>query len=180
MLSSFNWADWIIVGILTMSALISLIRGFVREALSLASWAAAFVVAVAFHDKMFALLETVIEKDYVRDILAYVLLFAGTLIVGSIVTYLLGEIVRRTGLSGTDRLLGMIFGAARGAIVVLVLVIFLPSLLIDIEQDQWWKESQLIPQFMMVRDWSEQTFGEVSDWVSGLVAEHREPVREQL
>ncbi len=180
MLASFNWADWAILGILASSALISLIRGFVKEALSLTSWAVAFVVALTFHDKMYALLESLIEKAYLRDILAYVVLFAGTLIVGTLITYLLSEVIKRTGLSGTDRLLGMIFGAARGVIVILVILILLPSMLTDIDQDQWWKDSQLIPHLLMMRDWSEQTFGEVSGWLSELVAEHRQIVQDKL
>lgn len=172
MLTSFNWADWAIIGIIAASALISLVRGFVREALSLASWAAAFFVAVAFHAPMSAMLESLVEKVYLREILAYVLLFAGTLVVGSLLTYLIAEMVKRTGLSGTDRLLGMMFGTARGLIVVLATVVLLPSLLTGIEQDQWWQDSQLIPEFMMMRHWSEQTFNDLVSWGSSFFSSH--------
>lgn len=173
MISSFNWADWAILAILGMSALISLIRGFVKEALSLTSWAVAFVVTMTFHANMVALLENLIEKEYVREIAAYVVLFAGTLAIGSLIIYLLGELVKRTGLSGTDRLLGMIFGVARGVIVVVALLVILPSMLTGIDKDEWWQESQLIPHFLVMSEWSQQTFGELSEWASTLVAEHR-------
>lgn len=173
MLSNFVWVDWAIIGILIASALISLIRGFIKEALSLAFWAVAFVVALTFHQQMLALLEPAISKLYVRELVAYVTLFAGTLIIGAIITYLLSEFVRKTGLGGTDRLLGMIFGVARGVIIVVALLIVAPKLLTEVDQDPWWQESRLIPHFMLLKDWSEQSFGDVSAWVSGLVADHR-------
>ncbi|WP_343067471.1 CvpA family protein [Litorivivens lipolytica] len=165
--------DWAILGILSVSAIISLIRGFVKEALSLAFWAVAFVVSMTFHSQMMQLLENAIERVYLRELVAYVSLFAGTLLVGAMTTYLLSEFVKKTGLGGTDRLLGMIFGAARGVIVVVALLVIAPKLLTDIDQDSWWRESQLIPHFMLLKDWSEQSFNDVSAWISSLVAEHR-------
>ncbi len=173
MLSDFLWVDWAILGILSVSAIISLIRGFVKEALSLAFWAVAFVVSMTFHSQMMQLLESAIERVYLRELVAYISLFAGTLLVGAMTTYLLSEFVKKTGLGGTDRLLGMIFGAARGVIVVVALLVIAPKLLTDIDQDAWWQESQLIPHFMLLKDWSEQSFSEVSAWISSLVAEHR-------
>ena len=174
MLSSFLWVDWLIVGILGVSAIISLIRGFIKEALSLAFWAVAFVVTLTFHQQMMALLDPAIEKVYLRELVAYASLFVGTLIVGSLITYLISQFVHKTGLGGTDRLLGMVFGAARGVIVVVALLVVLPKLLTDVDKDVWWQESRLIPHFMLLKDWSEQSFGEVSNWVSSLVAEHRQ------
>lgn len=173
MLTSFNWADWAILGIVVVSSLISLLRGFVREALSLVSWAAAFFVALAFHTPMVGLLESMVEKPYLRDILAYVLLFTGTLVLGSLATHVIAELVKRTGLSGTDRLLGMIFGATRGMIVVLALLVLMPSPLTDIDKDPWWQQSQLIPEFLLMRDWSQQTFNDLIGWLSSLVDNHR-------
>lgn len=170
MLSTFNWADWAILAVISASALISLIRGFVKEALSLLSWAVAFFMAVAFHPQAAALLEPLIDKIYLREILAYVLVFITTLVLGSLVTHIIAVMVKRTGLSGTDRLLGMIFGTARGLIVVLAVLVLLPSMLAGVENDQWWKESQLIPEFLLMKDWSEQSFNDVVNWGSSLLS----------
>ena len=170
MLSTFNWADWAILAVISASALISLIRGFVKEALSLLSWAVAFFMAVAFHPQAVALLEPLIDKIYLREILAYVLVFITTLVLGSLVTHIIAVMVKRTGLSGTDRLLGMIFGTARGLIVVLAVLVLLPSMLAGVENDQWWKESQLIPEFLLMKDWSEQSFIDVVNWGSSLLS----------
>jgi membrane protein required for colicin V production len=169
-LSTFNWADWAILAVVSASALISLIRGFVKEALSLLAWAIAFFVTVAFHPQAVAFLEPLIDKIYLREILAYILLFVATLVAGSLITYFIVVLVKRTGLSGTDRLLGMIFGTARGLIVVLAALVLLPSLLTGVENDQWWKESQLIPEFLLMKDWSEQSFNDVVNWGSSLLS----------
>lgn len=173
MLSTFNWADWAIIAVISASALISLIRGFVKEALSLLSWAVAFFVAVAFHPQAVTLLESLVDKIYLREILAYILVFIIALVLGSLVTHIIAVMVKRTGLSGTDRLLGMMFGTARGLIVVLAVLILLPSLLMGVEDDQWWKDSQLIPEFLLMKEWSEQSFNDVVNWGSSLLSSQR-------
>ncbi|MEJ2416810.1 MAG: CvpA family protein [Exilibacterium sp.] len=160
-----NWADWTIVAILAVSSLISLKRGFVREALSLANWGIAFVVAMTFREALAQLLAHYIDTPSVREMLAFAILFAATLIVGAMVNHLISEVVRMTGLSGTDRLFGMIFGMARGVIVVLAIILLLPPL-VPIDQDSWWQHSVLIPQFLLLEDWSRETVTDLSALVS--------------
>lgn len=94
-----------------------------------------------------------IEIPSLRVIAGCTILFVATLMLGALVNYLIGELVRVTGLSGTDRFLGMVFGAARGALLIVVLV-GLVSLAPAVEQDLWWQKSILIPHFLMVADWS--------------------------
>ncbi|WP_185236232.1 CvpA family protein [Teredinibacter franksiae] len=147
-----NWADWVILAILVVSSLISLKRGFVKEALSMANWVLAFIVAMTFGDQLSSLLVNQIDTPSVRDMVAFGLLFAATLIVGAMVNYLIGELVRMTGLSGTDRLFGMIFGLVRGFIVVMAILLLVPGL-IPIDQDGWWRQSLLIPHLMEFEDW---------------------------
>lgn len=162
-----NWADWTIVGILAVSSLISLKRGFVKEALSLVNWVAAFVIAMTFRDPLAHLLAESVQTPSIREMLAFALLFAATLIVGAMVNYLVGELVRMTGLSGTDRLFGMIFGMARGVIVVVAILILLPPI-VPVHQDPWWAQSSLIPQFLMLEDWARETASQASRLISEL------------
>jgi membrane protein required for colicin V production len=159
-----NWADWTILAILAVSSLISLKRGFVKEALSLAVWVVAFVVAMTFRDQLATLLVNSIATPSVRDMVAFGILFAATLIVGAMVNYLIGELVRMTGLSGTDRLFGMIFGMARGVIVVMAVLLLVPPV-IPIDKDPWWQQSSLIPHFMSLEAWSRQLAGQIADMV---------------
>lgn len=148
---SFNWADYVIIAIMVLSVLISLVRGFVREALSLASWALAFIVALKFHPYMSILLEHLIHSGGLRTICAFGLLFVGVLILCAILTFMLSALVTKTGLSGTDRLLGAIFGAARGILVISALL--LVAQLTPSPQSSWWKESVLVPHFSPIENW---------------------------
>lgn len=151
-----NWADWIIVAIIALSSLISLKRGFIREALSLAIWGAALIISMLFQDSLAYLLEDHIELASLRRIVAVGILFASTLILGSLISYLCAELIRMTGLTGTDRMLGMIFGFLRGSIIVVLLVMFLPPLL-HVDKDPWWQQSLLIPHFAMLEGWVTET-----------------------
>jgi membrane protein required for colicin V production len=162
-----NWADWTILGILVLSALISLKRGFVKEALSLATWVAAVIIAILFSDRLAILLIDQIETPSIRELVAFALLFIATLLVGAMVGYVIGALVRITGLSGTDRLLGMLFGLARGFVVVMALLIFLPQIL-PLEQDQWWHESLLIPHFLEFETWARAVAGQTVQFFSSL------------
>ena len=148
-----NLADGVILFIIAVSALISVRRGFMREAFSLVTWVAAFVVARLFGPGLEVMLEPSIDTPSVRMAVAFGSLFAATLIVGALINHLLGELVRVTGLSGTDRLFGMVFGAVRGMVVVIVLVALAGPMFVE---DAWWQQSMLVPQFAMMEDWSRQ------------------------
>jgi len=149
---TFAWVDWLIIGIVAVSALISLTRGFVKEALSLVTWVVAGLVAWAFGGALAELLVGYIETPSLRVITACAILFVLTLILGGLINYLIGQLVLVTGLTGTDRFLGMVFGAARGVLLVVVAVGLLS--LAPVEADTWWRESELIPHFLLVADWS--------------------------
>ena len=167
MVLPLNWADWTILGILAVSSLISIKRGFIKEALSLVTWLAAVIIAVSFRDQLGTLLENIIETPSLRPTAASVMLFVGTLIVGGLTGYLVGELVKISGLSGTDRLLGMIFGLARGAIVVLVILMFLPKI-VPVDRDPWWQASRLIPPFLSFEDKARAGAGELYESVLDL------------
>lgn len=162
-----NWADWAIIGIFSLSCFIGLIRGFVREALSLVIWIAAVLVARLFGGQLEALLVDHIETPSVRLMTAYAVLFISTLLLGAMVSYLIGVLVRATGLSGTDRLLGMVFGTARAFIIIMAIMILLPGF-IPVNEDDWWKQAQLIPHFQACEGWVVEAYGEVSQWVHSL------------
>lgn len=141
--------DWIILGVLAISTLMSVRRGFVKEALSLLTWIAAVIVARLFAGQFAVLLENSIETASLRLGAAYLVLFVGTLIVGGMVNFLVGEFVKMTGLTGTDRFLGMFFGLARGALFVTLAVAGL-HYLAPVKEDQWYQESRLIPEIVVL------------------------------
>jgi membrane protein required for colicin V production len=145
-----NWADYCIIAVLALSVLIGLWRGLIAEVMALACWAAAFWVAWMFGDKLAALF-TSIEVPSVRLLLGYGLCFLGVLVAGALVAFVLRKLVAGSGLSGTDRLLGMIFGLARGVLLVLLAVLLLGFT--PFPKDPWWQQSQLMPGFQNGAEW---------------------------
>lgn len=158
-----NEIDWIIAGVLGFSGLVSLLRGFVKEALSLILWVVALVLAISLSPRLSYLLSDWLAHETLRMIAAFLLLFVGTLIVGGLVNQLIASLVSKAGLGPLDRLLGMGFGILRGAIIVLACLIVVPPI-IAVEEQPWWGESVLIPQFLLLEDWALQTFGDLARW----------------
>ena len=145
------WLDIVILGIILLSALISLVRGFVREAFSLAVWVLAFWVSWSFFRDLEVPLQAWIESPTVRLGVAFAVLMIATLVVGGLVNFLIIQLVQRTGMSGTDRLIGMVFGAARGVLLVAVLVLL--AGLTPMPEEDWWLESSLIGYFQELSYW---------------------------
>jgi membrane protein required for colicin V production len=165
----FTTVDWAILAIVAISALISLKRGFVKEALSLLTWIIAGVVAWMFGGSLSQYLVNYIETPSARVIAGCTIMFVATLLVGAMINFLIGELIRVTGLSGTDRFLGMVFGAARGGLLVVIAAGLLS--LGPVQQDQWWQQSRLLPQFVMVADWSKNLIlGISSKWLASGVS----------
>ena len=163
---NFTWVDWAIVAVIVISSLISLKRGFVKEALSLLTWIIAGVVAWMFGGALSHHLAGFISTPSAQVIAACAILFVATLLVGALVNFLIGELVRVTGLSGTDRFLGMVFGTARGGLLIVVLIGLLS--LAPVQEDLWWRESALVPHFLLIADWSKNLIlGFGSQWVAG-------------
>jgi membrane protein required for colicin V production len=145
------WLDYVLIIIIVVSALISLMRGFVREAFSLAIWILAFWISWSFFRELAMQFEAWIDSPTVRLGVAFGLLMLATLMVGGLVNYLLIQLVERTGMTGTDRFVGMIFGAARGVLVVSVLVLL--AGLTSFPQESWWNESRMVPYFEELAFW---------------------------
>jgi membrane protein required for colicin V production len=153
-----NGADLAILAIGLISMLVSLFRGFVREAFSLLVWIAAGYIALRASGPLALEMSPWIEIPSVRVIVAFVGVFLTVLVVGALCNYLLGKLVSSTGLSGTDRLLGAIFGVLRGAAIVLVAVIV--ARFTPFPNDPWWQQSRLLPEFERIAIWAVSQFPE--------------------
>ncbi len=146
-----NWFDYAIIVALALSVLVGLWRGFIGEVMALVCWVLAFWVAWMFGPVLAEQFSASISVPSVRVMLGYAVCFVAVLIAGAIVSYLLRKLVSGSGLSGTDRLLGMVFGLARGfALVVLVIVLmkFTPVI-----RDDWWQQSRMLPTFERSASW---------------------------
>ncbi|MGX2957532.1 CvpA family protein [Ursidibacter arcticus] len=149
--------DFIIIGIVFFSVLVSLWRGFVEEVMSLAGWIIAFFIASKFYPAMANLLLQIDSvylqnSEYLRNGIAAAILFIAVLIVSGIINALIGQLVSKTGLSGTDRVLGAGFGILRGIFIVAAILFFLDTFT-SFAQSELWKESKLIPHFDFIVKW---------------------------
>jgi membrane protein required for colicin V production len=145
------WVDIAILVIVSISALVSLLRGLIKEVLSLLAWVLAFWVAITFADPFAGAFAGHIETPSLRLVVAFLILFIATLLVAGLVNFLIGKLVAKTGLSGTDRVLGMVFGIVRGIAVVAILVLL--AGLTRVPQDPWWSQSMFIHHFQTLATW---------------------------
>ena len=143
-----NWIDFVILGVIGFSAMISVVRGFVKEALSLVIWFGAFFIASQYYEKL-AVYFSKIEDDMFRKGAAIAALFVATLIVGAVVNYVIAQLVQKTGLSGTDRVLGVVFGTLRGVLIVAACLFFVDAFT-TLPNSGWWEKSVLIPEFSRI------------------------------
>ncbi len=142
------WVDYAIIAILVVSAGISVLRGFLREAISLLGWVFAFWLALTFADDVSGLFARYVSQPSIRHALAFFTIVVATLIVTAIVMYFVRLAVDKTEITGTDRALGIVFGIARGIVIVAILVLF--AGLTALPQDAWWRESTFLPHFQVL------------------------------
>jgi len=145
-----NFADYCIIAVLGLSVLMGLWRGFIGEVLALACWAVAFWVAWEFGPRLAAAFSG-IDAPSVRLLLGYAICFIAVLIAGAIVSFLMRKLVAGSGLTGSDRLLGMVFGLMRGLVLVTLIVLLLGFT--PLPRDPWWHQSQLLPTFQEGAHW---------------------------
>ena len=143
--------DFIILGIIAFSGIISIFRGFVREALSIITWILAFWVAWHFGQELSLLLTPYIRNAMLRYPAAFIGLFVLTMILGGLLNYLLAQLVDKSGLSGTDRVLGLLFGLLRGILIIGIMLLIMR--LTPAPKQEWWTESRLVPVFMPLEAW---------------------------
>jgi membrane protein required for colicin V production len=161
-----NWTDGVILAILVLSILIGLMRGLIAELLSLVVWIAAFWLASTFGADVGDLFRNSISLPMARVSLGYGICFFGVLLLGAILRYATRRLLWSTGLSGIDRVLGIVFGFLRGALVV-TLIVFLVGLT-GLTRESWWQQSVLLPQFQGTAAWLGQN-------IPASVADHLHP-----
>jgi membrane protein required for colicin V production len=135
--------DYLILGVIVVSMLIGAWRGFFPEVLSLLGWIVGIWIAWEYAPVLEPRLADKIPSPVLSLWIARFALFAGVLIVFSVVTELVSLAIERTRLTGANRALGLVFGFARGLVVVGVLTIF--AQILELSHETWWRESKLIP-----------------------------------
>lgn len=147
----FQWVDLIIVAVIGLSALTGLFRGFIKELIALVVWVVAIWVGYNYTHSLDPWLQPYIMDKSVRSIIAFLIILVGVLIAGGIVNAILSRIITGTGLGGMDKILGMVFGFARGAFIVALIIAILA--MTSLPYQQYMQGSRLYPQLIPVVNW---------------------------
>jgi len=143
--------DMLIVGVIGVSALIGMFRGFFPELLSLLTWVIAVWSGWNFSDLVEPYLSTKLNSPFLELWVSRGVIFVAVLLIGGLIGQIVALTIRKTGLSGTDRSLGLLFGLVRGALIFGVVVLFAGSL--NLSSEPWWQESRVIPYGIQIADW---------------------------
>lgn len=141
-LTAFDVAVLVIVG---LSGLLALVRGATREALTMAAWVGALVVAYYGFGYVRELAQKTIEIRWLADVVALVVVFVVPLITFKTVASAIAEHVAEGGFGMADRLVGMVFGVARGAVIACALYLAVGLLVEPEAQPAWITEAALLP-----------------------------------
>ena len=136
-----NGLDVVLVAFTALSMLFAFVRGVVRELIARATWITAFVVAIAYAEPVAGLFARLDMTPAAKHVLAFALLLITVLVAGALAAWLLSGVVRAIGLGFVDRMLGAVFGLARG--LVFVVVFALIAGVTALPRQDWWQNSTL-------------------------------------
>jgi len=138
-----NGIDYAIIGLMLISIGVGVLRGATREVMNIVGWLLAFILAHSFAANLAPLFSDWVGEPVARTVLAWAALFLSALIVSSLITSLLTEVIKKLGLSTLDRGVGSLIGVARGLLLLLAITLALG--LTKIPQHPLWKEAALTP-----------------------------------
>ena len=138
-----TWIDYAIIAICVASAAFGYWRGFVKEAIALATWLLAILLAWQGAWLIEDRLGDWESAPELRVWAARAIIFVAVLVIGGVLAWMLRTLIRGTGLSSTDRSLGTIFGCARGVLLVGLLAILVDA--VDVAGRDWWAGARLRP-----------------------------------
>ncbi len=132
-----SYLDLALIAIVLVSALLSMVRGFTREILAIASWAAAFAAAYFFYPQLMPYVSEYIHKDALAITASVAIIFFATLILVSIITVRLSDAILDSKVGALDRTLGFIFGAVRGFALGVIAFMLFNYLVQQKSQPEW-------------------------------------------
>lgn len=129
--------DLILLGVMLVSGLLAMVRGFMREVLSIAAWGAAALVTLYSFSKLLPTAKTYFNNDTLASIVVVGGVFIGTLIVVSIITVRISNMILDSRIGALDRTLGFLFGLARGLLIVVVAFLFMNFFTTEKQRPDW-------------------------------------------
>lgn len=142
--------DLIISGMIVLSVLIGVARGFVKESISLITWLVALALSILYAGDLSDHM-TFTKVTLIRSLTSFLLIFVSIVFVGAIVNYMVGSFIRKTPFSAPDRILGSLFGLLRGVAFVSILVLL--AGLTPLTEAPWWQTSYMVSKFQVYAIW---------------------------
>ena len=149
-----QWVDIAIISVIGLSVLTGLFRGFVKELVALFIWILAIWMGYHYAEHFDVLLQPYVQEKSVRTGIAFIGLLFATLLVGGVINTILSFILKRAGLSGTDRTLGMGFGFLRGIFIVALIMVAVK--MTSVPSHEYIQKSMLYAQFDPLVSWLSQ------------------------
>jgi len=134
--------DLILLVVMLISALLAMVRGFMREVLSIASWAAAAILTLYAYPKLKPVVLQYFSNEIVASAICVGGVFLGTLLIVSVITIKISDTILDSRVGALDRTLGFLFGLARGLVIVVVAFLFFAWLVPDRSQPEWVKNAK--------------------------------------
>jgi membrane protein required for colicin V production len=153
-----NALDWVVLAVLGASILLGLLRGFMREMISLAGWIAGIWLAFRFAVPISASVPLAQEWPLARTAVVALLIVVGCVFAAALVGWLVRELVKAARLSAADRTLGGLFGLARGLLIIALAVFLVRDT--ALYREPLWRESLVLPRIeaalaFALRQWPE-------------------------
>ncbi|MGA2045248.1 MAG: CvpA family protein [Roseiarcus sp.] len=140
-----SYLDLAVIGIILLSAVLSMVRGFTREVLAIGSWAAAAAAAYFFYPALVPYIAPYIHKEEIQKIASATVVFFVTLIVVSVLTVRISDAILDSKVGALDRSLGFVFGAVRGFLLAVVAFAIFNWLVAEKQQSDWIKTARFRP-----------------------------------
>ncbi len=161
-----NEFDVAIVVVTLLSCCFGLWRGLIKEVLSLLTWVAALLIARVYSQALSGLMDGMIDNSGARYVVAFALIFVLVMMLGTFINFLMSRLLTISGLKLADRLLGGVFGIARGVLIILV-ILFISSVFVS--ESERWQQSKLIPYGMVMIEKSRIFIGDLDFWEADAV-----------
>lgn len=158
-----TWLDFLLLGVMMVSGLLAMIRGFMREVLSIAAWATAAVVTLLLYNRLLPIAKANIANDIVAAGAVIGGVFLGTLLIVSVLTVRVSDMILDSRVGALDRTLGFLFGLGRGLIIVVVAFLFFDWLVPAKSQPAWVQEAK-----------SKVVLQSTGDWLKGMLPDDPE------
>jgi membrane protein required for colicin V production len=145
--------DLVLLAVMLISGLLAMVRGFMREILSIAAWGTAALVTLYSYQKVLPTAKTYIASDTLASIAVIAGVFIGTLIVVSIITVRISDMILDSRIGALDRTLGFLFGLARGLLIVVVAFLFFVWLVPAKQRPDWVSNAKSLSMLQSTGDW---------------------------